>query len=70
MPISLEQAKRDAEKHVIVSKNITTTSKGVDHGTVQGVTTSKTRGEIQIPKPRMPSPAEKLQSYLKSIGTQ
>jgi hypothetical protein len=68
--MQLEKERRDAEKYVSISKNTPNTSKGVGHGTVTEVKTSKTKDEIPIQKPRMPSPQEKLQSYLKSIGTQ
>jgi hypothetical protein len=68
--MDLEKEKRAAVKYVSVSKSMTPALKGVDIGSVQGVTTSKMKDGTQTQTVRKPSPKEQLASYLKSIGMQ
>jgi len=68
--LNLDQAKRDAEKYVIVSKRTTNTDKVVNVSSTQEVKTSQTQKSSMLQTPRKPSPKETLTAYLKSIGMQ
>jgi len=67
--LNLEESRRQAEQYVIVSKSIPQTVRRVDVGTQQEVKPSLKEIPIEERKPRSLSPQQKLQEYLKSIGS-